>query len=328
MKTQTEFIDPVEVVMPKSEPEWKELGRYGWQNVVVAGAQALAWAALLTVFDRHEWPLPIRIAALVLFCLMMQGVFTLLHEFCHRNAHADSRWNYAIGTISSLLFGTSATFLQVQHWGHHRRNRTASERGEFIHPGEGTLEKRIRYYFAILGGIWLACFLFPLLVPFMPYALTRWLVKDADFNSFSEAYREFTPQSWRRMQLEGLALWAFVVASVWLGPWKISTLAIAYAAFAFSWSSLQWIYHLNTPLHVVEGAYNLRLPFPIRWLFLNFNCNLTHHRSPSTPWQELYRVSNQRETQPLWYRYLRVFLPPRPFPTQPHQFAQLEKRYF
>ena len=30
-----------------------------------------------------------RAAALGLFCLMMQGVFTMLHEFCHRNAHRN-----------------------------------------------------------------------------------------------------------------------------------------------------------------------------------------------------------------------------------------------
>tara|TARA_B110000977_G_scaffold33330_1_gene44412 strand:- start:228 stop:476 length:249 start_codon:yes stop_codon:yes gene_type:complete len=82
---------------------------------------------------------------------------------------------------------------------------------------------------------------------------------------------------------------------------------------------------MRTPLDVVEGTYNLRLPTQIRWLFLNFNCNLTHHRDPNLPWQDLYKLSNQKETQPLWYRYLLVFKPPEPFPGD---VAKYDKKYF
>jgi fatty acid desaturase len=103
------------------------------------------------------------------------------------------------------------------------------------------------------------------------------------------------------------------------------TLLIAYAAFAFSWSSLQWVYHVRTPLHPVEGAYNLRLPRPVRWLFLNFNYHLTHHRRPNLRWQELYRTSDARETQPLWYRWLGIFRCPQPLPGPPESIV---KSYF
>ena len=127
------------------------------------------------------------------------------------------------------------------------------------------------------------------------------------------------------MQLEGLWLLAFWTWVLWLGPWHWQTLAVSYSAFAFSWSSLQWIYHMRTPIHVIEGAYNLRAPSLIRVLFLNFNYNLTHHRDPALPWQELYRSSNPKETQPIWYRYLLVFRAPIPFP---EDLSILQKRYF
>ena len=83
------------------------------------------------------------------------------------------------------------------------------------------------------------------------------------------------------MQIEGLVFLAFWGGLLWLGPWHWQTIAVAYAAFAFTWSSLQWVYHLHTPVHVVEGAYNLRAPWLVRVLFLNFNYNLTHHRRPA-----------------------------------------------
>jgi fatty acid desaturase len=311
--------------MPSVEPSWSVLGRYGRTNLLVTFLQAMTWAALLTVIDASSLHWTLRLAGLVLFCIMMQGVFTMLHEFCHRNAHCHPRLNYLIGWVASTLFGTAPTLLQVQHWGHHRRNRTESERAEFIHEDESPWAKTFQYYAAILGGIWLGCLLFPLIAPLLPYSISRWLARHKRFNTFAAGFDDFDAIEWRRMRVEGISCFFCWGSLIWLGPWHWQTVAVAYTAFAFSWSSLQWVYHLNTPVHVVEGAYNLRLPVPMRLLFLNFNYNLTHHREPSLPWQELCARSSQNETQPLWYRYIRIFCPPMPFPKDP---SLLEKRYF
>ena len=312
-------------LVQSEEPAWTRLGRYGRANLLVTAGQAVLWAALLTVMDTAVLHWSLRAAALIVFCLMMQGVFTMLHEFCHRNAHRDPRFNYLIGWAASTLFGTAPTLLQVQHWGHHRRNRTESERAEFIHDDEVAWVKWSRYYFSILGGIWLGCLLFPLVVPFLPYSAAKRLGSDPRFNTFAAGFNDFTAREWRRMRLEGVACHLCWGGLLLFGPWRAQTLILAYAAFGFTWSSLQWIYHLHTPIHVVEGAYNLRLSLPARLLFLNFNYNLTHHRQPSLPWQELCENSDQEQTQPLWYRYLRVFIPPRPFP---EDVSVLEKRFF
>jgi fatty acid desaturase len=314
-----------EHLVPEVEPSWSALGRYGRVNLAVTLGQVLAWAVLLTIVDAAALHWSVRAGALLLYCLMMQGVFTMLHEYCHRNAHRDPRLNYLIGWVTSTLFGTAPTLLQVQHWGHHRRNRTEAERFEFIHEGENAVRKTVTYYTAVLGGIWLGCFLFPLVAPLLPYSIARRLAVRKRFNSFAAAFGEFRPVEWRRMQIEGVWSLVFWGALVWVGPWRWQTLAVTYGAFAFSWSSLQWIYHLHTPVHVVEGAFNLRAPWLVRLLFLNFNYNLTHHRRPSLPWQELHARSNLEETQPIWYRYLRIFRPPVPFP---EDVSTLEKRYF
>jgi fatty acid desaturase len=312
-------------LIPDVEPAWSALGRYGGTNLVVTIVQLASWAALLTIVDDVAMPWFVRAAAVALFCLMMQGVFTMLHEFCHRNAHRNPSVNYLIGWIASTLFGTAPTLLQVQHWGHHRRNRTEAERAEFIHDGERAWTKTVTYYAAILGGIWLGCFLFPLISPLVTYSASQKLSRHERFNTFAAGFGEFTSSQWRRMQLEGIWSLAFWATLLWAGPWRWQTLVVAYGAFAFSWSSLQWIYHMHTPVHVVEGAYNLRATFPVRVLFLNFNYNLTHHRRPSLPWQELHSHSDAGETQPIWYRYLLVFRPPVPFP---NDTSVLEKRYF
>ncbi|MBC7894926.1 MAG: fatty acid desaturase [Cytophagaceae bacterium] len=317
-------VEGMELV-PDTEPEWKRLGSYGGSNIAVTLLEAGAWFGLLTLLDNATLPLWVRGIVLLVFCLTMQGVFTMAHEYCHRNAHSDPRLGYAIGWVTSTIFGTAPTFLRVQHWGHHRRNRTEAERAEFIREGESALFKHVQYYFAVLGGIWLASLAFPVVSILLPYRSARWFAHNARFNSFAAAFLEFDQREWLRMRIEGAVFLVLWVAIIGFGPWQWETLAVAYGAFAFSWSSLQWVYHLHTPLHVIEGAYNLRAPWLVRVLFLNFNYNLTHHRHPWMPWQELYRHSDQQETQPLWYRYARVVLPPVPFPEDP---AVLEKRYF
>ena len=108
-------------------------GRYGTQNLVVLAVQALAWFALLWTLNQ-PLGLPARLAVLVLFCWTMQGVFSLMHEYFHQNAHRDPRVNYAIGLVASTLFGTSATLHRVNHWGHHVRNRAEAEQGGSLDP--------------------------------------------------------------------------------------------------------------------------------------------------------------------------------------------------
>lgn len=320
----SEKIDGIDDISPV-EPQYDSLGRYGSMNLVLISLQIVAWFLLLSTINHSSFPFVLRGLSVFVFCMLMQGVFTMLHEFCHRNAHQNKKLNYLIGCLSSTLFGTSATFLRVQHWGHHRRNRTEAERAEFIHNGESKWGKIFKYYFAILGGIWFLCFLFPMITPFIPYSFAEQIARDKRYNTYSAAFEEFTRADWLRMRLEGVGLFVFWGSIILFGPWHWSTLLLAYGAFAFSWSTLQWVYHLHTPIHVVEGAYNLRVPFFIRMLFLNFNYNLTHHRHPAMPWQELCRQSNQTETQPLWYRYLLVFRPPVLFPKD---LSSLEKRYF
>lgn len=309
---------------PATEPFDHRRGRYGAHNLAVTAAQVLAWAALLTAIDRApSWWL--KAPLILLFCWVMQGVFSMMHEYFHQNAHRDRRVNDLIGVVGATIFGSSATLHRINHWGHHVRNRTSAERGEFIHEGESVLGKVLLYYFATMGGLWLGGLIFPVVSLVIPYRSVAWLKRSKEFNTYAAAFEQFKAEDWTRMRLEGLLLvgfWVLVVAS---GVWQPVTLLVTYAAMAYHWSVLQWIYHLRTPIDVVEGAYNLRVPAPVRLLWLNFNCNLTHHRKPALPWQELYVSSDMRETQPLWYRYWLMWLPPRRFP---RDLSALDKTYF
>lgn len=257
--------------------------------------------------------------------MMMQGVFSMMHECFHGHGHYNKKVNWFMGWLVSTLFGASFTMSEVYHQGHHDRNRSRPEMGEYIFPDESAIKKTFIYYFAILGGLWLSSFLASILLPFFPLQISRWLSKYKKGNTYSGTFVDFKIRKWNIMRLELLLGVLFWYGVIYFLHWDWRTLAVCYAAFGFSWSSLQWIYHIGTPIHPVEGAYNLRLPGWIRFLFLNFNYNLTHHRNPKIPWYRLYRVSNQDETQPLWYRYLRLFIPPKPLPEGE---IIIEKTYF
>jgi len=322
------FEDPWQppplTVLPAAEPEAAPRQRYGALNIVVIGLQIVLWWGLITAAGTVSLPWPARILAVVVFCFVMQGVFSMMHECFHRNAHPSKLVNDLLCWVGATMFGTSATLHRIHHWGHHLRNRSASERGEYIHPGENPAAKTFLYYFAVCGGLYIASLAFSLLILILPYATVRLLTKAARFNTYSAAWFQFKPRDWWQIRIETLASAAVWFLVLRVTHWELKTLLLCYIPFAFTWSSLQWVYHLRTPIHAIEGAYNLRLPLLARWSFLNFNYNLTHHRNPHLPWQDLYAASNQQETQPLWYRWLMVFLPPEPFPKD---LQPLEKRY-
>lgn len=298
--------------------------RFNLANLGVLALQTVLWCAVLTWLshtDAGAW----KWVVLVPFCLVMQGVFSMMHEAFHSLAHTDKTVNYLVMWWASTLFGASATLIHINHLGHHSRNRTHAELADFALPGESLLRKRIEYYFAVLGGIWLAAFIGSLALPLLPARVTdRWATR-GEVNTYAAAFRDFSSSDFLRIRLEtmaSIAAWLVVAA---LFGWTWNVVLAAYIAFAFSWSSLQWVYHMRTPLDVVEGAYNLRAPYWVRWAFLNFNYNLTHHRHSEMHWQEMHSASNLEETRPLWFGWLQVFLPPQRLP---EDLTQLEKTYF
>lgn len=291
---------------------------------MVISAQFVAWASIISLLHQPlVWWL--KVSLIILFCIMMQGVFSFMHECFHDHGNSNSRLNWFLGWIATTIFGSSYTFIRVNHQGHHVRNRTKAELVDYILPGESAPQKIAFYYFGIFGGIWLGGLVGALILPFLPHSATAGLRKQQDFNTYSTAFNNFTPADWKMIRFESIFSIVFWICTINLLNWDWQILLMAYAAFGFSWSFLQWVYHVRTPIDVVEGAYNLRLPVLSRWLFLNFNYNLTHHRHPQYRWQELPAATDLNETQPLWYRLIGLLLPPQPMPEDP---SIIKKIYF
>ena len=294
----------------RNSPYERRLDR---MNLTVLALQTAGWATCLVILSRTD-ELWVTVPVVLFFCLMMQGVFSMMHECFHAHGHRSRHVNDAMAWLSSTLFGASATFIRVNHLGHHVRNRTRAELVDFVEDGESRIKKTIAYYAGIAGGIWLGASLMSVLLLFVPSRAVEKLKALGENNTYAAAFADFTTDDYRRIRIEVIAAVIF-----WVSAWQVlgleaGAVLLAYVAFAVSWSSLQWIYHVRTPIDVVEGAYNLRASTPIRLLFLNFNYNLTHHRDSSLRWQRLHAVSDQNETRPFWYGWVSIVLPPRPMP--------------
>jgi fatty acid desaturase len=104
----------------------------------------------------------------------------------------------------------------------------------------------------------------------------------------------------------------FWVASWYLLALDATAVAICYAAFAFSWSSQQYIYHVRTPRHLFLGAYDLKLWKPMEWLYLKFNYHLAHHQAVSVPWIYMDSVAKALPERGYWDTYCQLWAPPQP----------------
>src|ERR1700734_3478609 len=115
------------------------------------------------------------------------------------------------------------------------------------------------------------------------------------------------PMRIRRDLLVTVVVWTLAAL---LLHFKLSHLAVCYAAFAFSWASQQYIYHVRTPRHAVLGALDLKLWKPVEILYLHFNYHQTHHLAVWVPWNYLPAIAAEAPTQSYLKTYAALWRPP------------------
>ena len=104
-------------------------------NSLVVVVQLFVWFGLITLLHL-DFNVLLKIPVLILFCLVMQGVFSMIHECMHGLGFKNAKLNWFMGWLTSTLFGCVFTLPCVYHNGHHVRNRSRPELGEFIFPDE------------------------------------------------------------------------------------------------------------------------------------------------------------------------------------------------
>jgi fatty acid desaturase len=282
-------------------------------NVVLTMALAAGAIALLWLGSHASGAL--FLAAVLGFAFWMQMGFSLLHEAEHGKLHPNRIVNDLLGTVVASLFPGSYQLLKVAHLSHHRKNRSDAELVDYVRPGESPLGKRVQYYALVCGLVWIGVPLLTAVVAIVPWGLfpkgEEGPKGSVEARSGPAMYLAFVRElgAWR-VRAEALVVVAlgWTLFRVFHLEWP--AVCACYAAFGFSWSSQQYIYHVRSPRHLVEGAKNLRLWRPLELLYLNFNYHLTHHRGVSVPWIHLKAATEDRPSEAYLATYLRLWRPP------------------
>jgi fatty acid desaturase len=231
------------------------------------------------------------------------SLFSVFHEAIHRSLAPTARlpliglsMNDLLGRVLGIFFGSPFDFVGTAHVTHHSVNRTPDEHVEVYDEPITDSTRRsfvIGYYFFLLGGLYKAELIVPMLF-WLPRSIVQpWLLRtfEADPMANQVLRRIFrSPYHFRSIRIDASVILAVIAASAVLYGRYWWILAIHYLIRAFLISFLDYLYHYGSPLGDRLHGYNLRLP---RWLspvILNFNYHGIHHRFPALPWRSLRNV--------------------------------------
>jgi fatty acid desaturase len=284
--------------------------------LLLAAASSICCAMLWLSSHGNTWQI---IAAVCVFSMVNNTVFSLLHESVHRIAHRDSRMNELIGIAAAAFFPTSLSIQRVFHLAHHAHNRVA-EHFDYIDPTDRPLLKRAQWYAILTGVYWIFLPVGAVAFAVWPSLFRKsWLSSSGSplarqtggASIFSNV--ENAPKN--RVRLEVLFTASVQALLFWSLHLHWSGWLACYAAFAINWSSLQYADHAFSPLDAQTGAWNLRVNPVTRLFFLNYHHHLAHHQNPHVPWLHLgHFIDDGVERPAFWRMYLSMWRGPRVMP--------------
>ncbi len=278
-------------------------------GIMLAQLAAISVCCYAAARVRSGWGL----AGLALvFGLLMNSVYSIIHEAEHAMLFPNRRWNDLAGALMALFFPAPFHLIRQGHLGHHFRNRSDDEAFDLYFDDDHRLWRYLVLYGIITGCYWVVVVLGNLVFLFLPFAANQ---KYWKFDRPSVAFMESLNPVYRRViQLECLSAILLHTLIVWWLQIPLLNYAIMYFGFGFTWSAMQYVHHYGTERHVTRGARNLRLFEPIDRLWLNHNWHLAHHEHPTVPWVHLPALgSAEQPTQRgfLIWSYLKMWRGPR-----------------
>lgn len=257
--------------------------------------------------DSLGWKLAMGVA----FSYLLLTNYSLAHEAAHLKLFRNQTLNYWLGLIPATLFPMSLTLLINTHDRHHRQNRTDYELFDHYGPTDSRFLKTTVWYGILLGFFGLYPPIATLLLAVFPL---KWIQKVFRGTNTTRSYASnFSPAEIRRIRGEFWGIPAFFVVLIYFFKIDPATLGLFYAFALINWSTRQFVEHAFTPLHIVEGSFNLKHNTVMSFCMLHRELDLSHHRHPEVPWLYLPRlVAREDETIGYLFQYIRMWKGPRP----------------
>jgi fatty acid desaturase len=250
--------------------------------IVVAQLAALAGCFCAAAHVRPWWAVGLLAVG---FAVLMNAVYSVIHEAEHAILFPSRRLNDWAGAVMALFFPAPFHLLRQGHLGHHLRNRSDDEAFDFYFDDDHRVWRWLVLYGILTGGYYLVVVASNLVFLVAPFAVDK---RYWEFDRPSSAFvASLNPRYRRLIQIEAAAAVALHVLIVWGLGIPLLTYAAMYAAFGLTWSSMQYVHHYGTERHVTRGARNLWIFGPLDALWMNHNWHRTHHEHPTVPWTHL-----------------------------------------
>jgi len=287
----------------------------GWINTLILVLALLTCAACLWAASHLAWGWAL-LAAFV-FAHVANTLFALVHEAVHGVASTSTMWNNTLGRVAGWVFPLSFTLQRIAHLGHHQRNRTDSELYDYYLPHESRWWRNVWMYLGnLLGLYWLCVVLSNALLLVAPWLYrSRWFVRTlAPALGFGPYMHDIAQAAPLRLWLEVAAAALYQAVLFYVLDLHGPGVALCYAGFALHWSVLQYATHAWSARDVRNGAWNLRVLAPSRWLALNYHYHLAHHQNPHLPWYALPAAVQPGLQPSFWRVYFSLYKGVRPAP--------------
>lgn len=274
-------------------------------NIVIAAASfALIISALkMASLAESTWGLALWA---VVFALLNNTIFSLLHESVHRTFHPSKTINDVFGQACALFFPTGFLFQRAFHLGHHRRNRTDVEMFDMYYPTDNYFLKFVQLYTVLLGFYWTSAPIGGILYMIYPKILQTRLFRSKDPRmqamSMDAMISGLDHVDEKRTRLELLVTLLFQVGLFVVLGISFKAWLVCYWSFAVLWGSLQYADHAGSVRDIRNGAWNLRVNKFVQYIFLNYHHHLAHHQNPYVPWIHLHKFVDFSKERPSHFK--------------------------
>ncbi|MFN8845437.1 MAG: fatty acid desaturase family protein [Bdellovibrionales bacterium] len=254
--------------------------------------------------------------AAVIFSFSNNTLFSLLHECVHRAFSKNKQINEFFGTLTAAFFPTGFRLQRRFHMSHHRHNRTDSEMFDMYYIEDKRWLKNLQWYSIFTGVYWMSVPLAALIYLVWPsfyghkffqrgHALGDQTGSDEMFLSILQETRPFLTRIEILYSLL-FQLSLFAILNYSFIPWLI-----CHWIFGMNWGALQYADHAWSPRDVREGAWNLKVPRLVRWIFLNYHIHHAHHVYPQIPWYHLKKFEDSKMEKSFLDIYLQMWRGPK-----------------
>lgn len=237
----------------------------------------------------------VAVAIAVLLSLATPFNRALLHEAIHGRMVRRRDWNVWLGRALAICSGISFDAIRLGHMTHHRFPRHALDRVDVIEPGTNRMTATVKFYFGLVGWLYVREILSAMLM-LLPRSAITWLASHllpADeamsLTLHGALSRGLDRRLWR-IRLDSLLVifiygGAFYLYGVW---WPVLLLTIALRGLIVSLQDN--VAHYDTPAVIGAPAHNSYASRLAALFMLNSNLHGVHHDQPEVPWNKLPRA--------------------------------------